>query len=159
MKSIISAVEFCGHQGIALRGHRDDAKYPDNTDLNPGNYQALLKFRCDAGDIALAEHLSKCAKNATYCSKTTQNDIINTMGGMIREKVIARVNEAKFYSVISDVVQDVEWITFVLRYVHQKGESYVVKESFAGFKEQHREMTGCAHTSWLWHQLSWMSLV
>ena len=37
---------------------------------------------------------------------------------------------------ISDEVQDaasIEQITFVLRYVHQEGESYVVKERFAGF--------------------------
>ena len=40
-------------------------------------------------------------------------------------------------------------ITFVLRYVHHEGESYVVKESFAGFKEQHREMTGEAVASTL----------
>ena len=86
LKSIISAVEFCGRQGIALRGHRDDAKYLEDTDLNPGNNQALLKFRCGAGDTVLAEHLSKCAKNATYRSKTTQNDIIDILGGMISSR-------------------------------------------------------------------------
>ena len=98
--------------------------YLEDTDLNPGNYQALLKFRCGAGDTVLAEHLSKCAKNATYRSKTTQNDIIEILGGMITEKVVAEVNEAKFFSVISDEVQDVasiEQITFVLRYVHHEG--------------------------------------
>ena len=74
----------------------------------------------------------------------TQNDIIDILAGMITEKVVARVNEAKFFAVISNEVQDaasIEQITFALRYVHQEGESYVVKESFAGFKEQHREMT------------------
>ena len=104
MKSIISAVELCGRQGIALRDHRDDVKYLEDTYFNPGNYQALLKFRCDAGDTVLAEHLSKCAKNATNCSKTTQYDIIDILGGMITENVVARVNEANFFSVISDEV-------------------------------------------------------
>ena len=161
LKSIISAVEFCGRQGIALRGHRDDAKYLEDTDLNPGNYQALLKFRCGAGDTVLAEHLSKCAKNANYRSKTTQNDIIDILGGMITEKVVAKVNEAKHFSVISDEVQDVasiEQITFVLRYVHHEGESYVVKESFAGFKEQHREMTGEAVASTIVQKLDELGL-
>ena len=135
--------------------------YLEDTDLNPGNYQALLKFRCDAGDTVLAEHLSKCAKNATYRSKTTQNDIIEILGGMITEKVVAEVNEAKFFSVISDEVQDVasiEQITFVLRYVHHEGESYVVKESFAGFKEQHREMTGEAVASTILQKLDELGL-
>ena len=72
----------------------------------------------------LAEHLSKCAKNATYRSKTTQNDIIDILGSMITEKVIARVNEAKLFSVISDEVQDaasIEQLTFVLRYACASG--------------------------------------
>ncbi|KAL5487067.1 hypothetical protein EMCRGX_G019626 [Ephydatia muelleri] len=156
-----SKVDFCGRQGIALRGQRDDAKYLEDTDLNPDNYQALLKFRCDAGDTVLAEHLSKCAKKATYCSKMTQNDIIDILGGMITEKVISRVNEAKLFSVISDEVQDVasiEQLTFVLRSVHQEGESYVVKESFAGFKKQHREMTGEAVASTILQKLDELGL-
>ena len=95
LKLIISAVEFCSHQGISLRGHQDYAKYLEDTDLNPGNYQALLESRCDAGDTVLAEHLSKCAKNATYHLKMTQNDIIDILGSKITEKVVARVNEAK----------------------------------------------------------------
>ena len=154
LKSIISAVEFCSCQGIALRSHWDDAKYLEDTNLNPGNYKALLRFRCDAGDTILAEHLSKCTKNATYHSKMPQYDIIDKMGGMITEKVVAGVNEAKFFSVISDEVQDaasIEQLTFVLRYcmcIRKVSHTlYVVKESFAGFKEQHREMTGVAVAS------------
>ena len=63
---------------------------------------------------------------------------------MITEAIIAEVNEAKFFAVISDDVQDaasIEQITFVLRYVHKEGDFYVVKESFVGFKEQYRKMT------------------
>ena len=63
-------------------------------DSNPGNFQALLKFWCDAGDAALAEHFSKCARNATYRSKTTQNEIIEFLDGTITE-TIDEVNEAK----------------------------------------------------------------
>ena len=76
---------------------------------------------------------------------TVQNEITEVFGGMITETIIAEVNEAKFFAVISDEVQDaasIEQITFVLRYAHKEGDSYVVKESFVGYKEQHREMTG-----------------
>lgn len=59
MKAIIAAAELCGCQGIALRGHRDDVNY------DGGNHQALLKFRCDAGDTVLAEHFMKCARHST----------------------------------------------------------------------------------------------
>ena len=66
---------------------------------------------------------------------------------MITEAIIAEVNEAKFFAVISDEVQDsasIEQISLVLRYVHKDEDLYMVKESFIGFKEQHREMTGQA---------------
>ena len=76
LKSIIATVELCGRQGIALRRHRDDGKHHEDADNNPGNFQTLIEFWCDAGCTALADHFRKCARNATYCSKTTQNDTI-----------------------------------------------------------------------------------
>ena len=145
LRSIIATVEVCSRQGIALRGHRNDSKHLEHMDSNPGTFQALLKFLCDAGDVVLADHFSECARNATYHSKTTQNEIIEVLGGMTTEATIAEVNEAKFFAVIFDEIQDaasIEQITFVLRFVTKEGDSYVVKESFVRFKEQHREMTG-----------------
>ena len=44
LKLIVATMEICGRQGIALRGHRDDARHLDDPDSNPGNFQALLKF-------------------------------------------------------------------------------------------------------------------
>ena len=89
LKSIMATVEVCGRQGIALRGHRDDGKHLDDGDNNPGNFLVLLQFRCGAGDSVLAEHFNNCARNATYRSKTTQNEIIEVLGGMILETIIA----------------------------------------------------------------------
>ncbi|KAL5489375.1 hypothetical protein EMCRGX_G018462 [Ephydatia muelleri] len=43
-------------------------------------------------------------------------------------------------------------------HVHQEGESHVVKESFAGFKEQHREMTGEAVASTILQKLDELGL-
>ena len=55
LRSIIATVEFCGHQGIALQGHRDDSKHLEDVE---GNFQAPLKFlQCSAGDATLAQHL------------------------------------------------------------------------------------------------------
>ena len=41
LKSILRAIEYCGRQGIALRGHRDDGAINDDTD-NQGNFKELL---------------------------------------------------------------------------------------------------------------------
>ena len=71
-------MEFCGRQGIPLRGHRDDAN-DRQIDGNHGNFHALLKFRCESGDTILDDHFKNCANNASYRSKykTIQNDIID----------------------------------------------------------------------------------
>ena len=75
IRCIAETVIFCGRQGIAMRGHRDDGPaVQDNTCANHGNFfLALLKFRIQAGDTMLQDHLLKSAGNALYTSKTIQN--------------------------------------------------------------------------------------
>ena len=64
LKSIISCIEFCGRQGIALRGHRDDAT--STGILNEGNFKALIQFRIESGDTELDNHLKTCSSRSTY---------------------------------------------------------------------------------------------
>ena len=65
---------------IALRGRRDDD--PQNASL-AGNFQALLEFQIDSGDQTLKHHLETAPRNATYISKTIQNEMIKTVGAII----------------------------------------------------------------------------
>ena len=58
--SILETIILCDQQNFALRGHRDDSKYL-GTSCNPGNFQALLDFRINAGDKIL-EDISKHAR-------------------------------------------------------------------------------------------------
>jgi len=45
LKSIIDTVLFCGYQGIAYRGHRDDqTSIENNPDLDCWNFLELLQF-------------------------------------------------------------------------------------------------------------------
>ncbi|VDI63109.1 Hypothetical predicted protein, partial [Mytilus galloprovincialis] len=67
LKSLIKCLEFCGRRGLALRGHRDDDQIQDKAqNYNLGNYKELVKFRAEAGDSVLDDHLKQCAKNASY---------------------------------------------------------------------------------------------
>ena len=53
LRSIVETVIFCGRQGIALRGHRDDHTHVESNPLsNHGNLLALLQFRVQADDHA-----------------------------------------------------------------------------------------------------------
>nr|XP_047132531.1 uncharacterized protein LOC101239815 [Hydra vulgaris] len=78
-------------QDGSFRGHRDDSKYhPDigessTQKVGVGNFIELLNFRVDAGDQVLANHLFSSPKNATYISKTTQNQLIDSCGKAIEE--------------------------------------------------------------------------
>ena len=80
LRSMIKIVLLCGKQNMALRGHRNDSSHLDESSGNPGNFQALLNFRVEAGDKVLANHFANGPRNATYRPKTIQNEIIEVLG-------------------------------------------------------------------------------
>ncbi|CAC5365485.1 unnamed protein product [Mytilus coruscus] len=80
-----------GRRGLALRGHRDDDQTEDKTQsYNLGNYKELVKFR-EAGDSVLGDHLKQCAKNASYTSKTSQNELLSCIKRFIQETIVEEV--------------------------------------------------------------------
>lgn len=90
LKAILKCIEFCGRQGISLRGHRDD---DTSTSLNKGNFKALIDFRAESGDTSLKEHLETCARNASYTSKNTQNDLLACVKQFIQNCIVTEVNQ------------------------------------------------------------------
>ena len=136
IESIAKTVHFCGRQGIALRGHRDDSTAEE--DSTKGNFLALLKFRIDAGDEALRSHLVKCAGNARYSSKTIQNELINVIGNYIRESLLREIKEAKYFSILCDEVTDsanLEQLSLVVRFVDKECD---IREEFLDFESAER---------------------
>lgn len=94
---LLKCLELCGRQGIALRGHRDDST------SDKGKFRAMVDFRVESGDIVLKEFVEKhCAKNATYLSKTTQNDLLGCMGDFILAEIIADVKASRFFGLEAD---------------------------------------------------------
>ena len=131
---IIKSVVFCGKQTIPLRGHRDD-ETNQGIDNNRGNFQELLDFRVDSGDAILQEHFTTAPKNATYRSKTTQNEIINCIKDQIQESIIEEVKGAGIFSILADETPDIskrEQLAVSLRYLDEEG---VVQEKFVQFVE------------------------
>ena len=121
LASIIKTIVLCGHQNIALRGHRDNATDLEEDNLhNHGNFWALLKFRVDSGDTVLQEHLTTSPRNATYTSPKVQNQLINIISNQIQQKILEKVKTAQWFTVIADEVTDFsnkELMSLVLRYV------------------------------------------
>ena len=87
LRSIVETIIFCGRQGIALRGHRDDQTNVESNPLsNHGNFLALLQFCVQAGDHVLGNHLETAPANALYTSETVQDELISICGNHIQEK-------------------------------------------------------------------------
>lgn len=146
LRPIVSSIIFCGRQNISLRAHRDDGMFlhPD-TDAdkgpvaNDGNFRALLRFRVDSGDLNLRHHLETASSNATYISKTTQNHLIAACKDEIQETILARVRNARFFSILFDETTDVsatEQLSLSFRYLHN-GQ---IREDFITFCDAYEEI-------------------
>ena len=138
LTSIIKCLEMCGRQGIALRGHRDDST---SDDINKGKFRAVVDFRIESGDIVLKEFLEKqCGKNATYLSKTSQNELLEFMGNNILTKILDDVKANRFFGLEADEVADTsgwEQLGLALRYVKdnkpvERLVSFIACESVTG---------------------------
>ena len=123
---IIDTIKLCGRLGLPLRGHRDDYHYHpkvgEYSKGGVGNFIELLNFRVRSGDADLKEHVSKCKQNASYISKTAQNDIINCCGEIITEQIIEDLKDHRFYSILADEAADCsnkEQMSLVLRFVEK----------------------------------------
>ena len=73
-------------------GHRES---DDSDTLKKGNFLALVKMRIYAGDKALEEHLKNTPKNATYLSKTFQNELLLCMKHYIQNYLLDEVKSQK----------------------------------------------------------------
>ena len=84
--------------------------------------------------------MSSCPKNATYLSKTSQNDLLECMGQYIQSQIIADVKQSKYYGIMADEVTDIsgwEQLGVALRYIkdsvaHEKLVQFVACESITG---------------------------
>ena len=71
------------------------------------------------------------AKNATYLSPRSQNEIINVIGyDVIRARIISEMKKARFYSIMADEASchNVEHLPFCLRFVNEKQAVAFYKE-------------------------------
>ena len=131
LASIIKTVIFCGHQNIALRGHRES-----RTDSNPGNFKSLLAFRADSGDEILKDHLKNAPRNAVYTSNTIQKDIVLLISEWIQNKIINDIEEGSgIFAIVADEGRDCankEQMPVIVRYVDKYS---TICEAFLTFAE------------------------
>ncbi|CAH0402528.1 unnamed protein product [Chilo suppressalis] len=153
---IVKTIILCGRENIPLRGHRDDGTLSD--DIGQGKFRALLKFRIDSGDSSLQKHLETAPKNATYLSKTTQNQLIDCCHSVILKKVLDKVKEAKYYAVLGDETTDAsgtEQLSICIRYLDIKEST--IHEEFICFLSA-TDLTGAALSNQIIQELNQVGL-
>ena len=146
MKSIVDLVWHCARTNSSFRGHRNDFKYLPSpggcSDENISVFNQTLNFAVRNGNTVLQDHLENCYKNATYISKSTQNELIECCGEEISQAILRRVKGAKFFSILADEACDVstkEQMALVLRYVD---ENHNIREEIIRFIHCSEGLTG-----------------
>ena len=83
---------------------------------------ALLKSYAEV-DSVLHNHLNQPkARNVTYLSPASQNEVINVIGyDIIGANLIAEVKKARFFSILADEVSshNIEHLALCLRFVDE----------------------------------------
>ncbi|CAI5682239.1 unnamed protein product [Oreochromis niloticus] len=109
-----------------MRGHDES----DSSD-NPGIFRGLVDLMASI-DHDLRQHL----ENATVfkgTSKTVQNEILDCMLAVLRERIVEEVKAAKFLAIQADETTDISThcqLVMVLRYIDQRNR---IQERFFEF--------------------------
>ena len=126
-----------GRLGLVFREHRDDSQFHSNVgEYSSGgveNFVEVLNYRVRGGDSILEDHLRTCSENASYISKTFQNELINYCRNYIKDILVKEIKGNRFFSVLADEASDCsnqEQLSLVIRFVDGSGE---IREEFLGF--------------------------
>ena len=137
LKPIADTIILLKWLDLPFRGYRDNSQYHPNvgeySSGDVGNFIECLGYRVRGGDTELENHLKTCSRNASYISKTSQNESIYCCGKFITDILIKDIKESKFFSILADEASaclNQEQLSFVLRFVDKDGE---IREEFLSF--------------------------
>lgn len=151
LKVIIDVVLFCAKNNLALRGgvekigHRKSGIFLSTVEL-------LAKH-----NLQMKEHVSSITKGSlSYFSPTIQNEVISALGSAVKNKIMAKILQAKYYSISFDCTPDIshqEQMSEIVRYVDTNNGKCTVEESFLAFIKTD-EKTGSGLTDEIVNKLS-----
>ena len=99
MSKIINIIKLCGKFELPLRGHNEKA----NSD-NPGVFRGLIDYTCSL-DSSLDSHINS-SKVFKGTSKTIQNELLESILEISRNKIMEEVKSADYVAVMIDETTD-----------------------------------------------------
>ncbi|XP_023210108.1 zinc finger MYM-type protein 1-like [Centruroides sculpturatus] len=139
LERIISVIKFISHQCLAFQGLSKTIYEHDN-----GNFLKAIKMIASF-DSVMQEHThriqflkSDSSHMTHYLGDQIQNEIIDLLGTIIKNYILDKVRESKYFSIILDCTPDAshtEQITVVLRHVllNNETKNVAICENFVGF--------------------------
>lgn len=144
LQRLVAITLFLAEHNLAFRG--SSSKIFTN---NNGNFLGLVEL-LGKFDSVLMEHLRRITEKETQfhlLSVSIQNELINILGDAVKQSILTKIKDARYFSVILDCTPDIshkEQVSLTIRYVTEDDDGNIqVEESFIAYRVA-KETTGQA---------------
>ncbi|CAH2226204.1 Hypothetical predicted protein [Pelobates cultripes] len=131
LERLLATVQFLASYNRPFRGHRDTLEVEKS-----GNVIDRIKHSAMFEPV-LREHLQRIEDKRIhnhYLGKNIQNELIALVAKHVKQTIIQKILQAKYYSIILDCTTDIshiELMTVILRHVDEVSGN--IEEHFIGF--------------------------